>query len=195
MSEAVAAVGAASGSSAAEIRAARPGDARSFLDAFRSVAAEGRFIRTESVRGDVRGYRRQFRRPWDDHAAHVVALDGGRVVGSMSITRDEHPVTHHVATLGMFVIASHRRRGIGAALLEEALRWARTQRVRRIELSVYPDNDAALALYRRYGFVEEGRLVRRSRKADGYRDEILMAVWLGPEPAREAEGDDGGQGR
>jgi ribosomal protein S18 acetylase RimI-like enzyme len=44
---------------------------------------------------------------------------------------------------------------------------------------VYPHNEAAIALYRSFGFVEEGRLARHSRKSYGYEDEILMAVWIG----------------
>jgi diaminopimelate decarboxylase len=160
------------------VRAARPGDARSFVAAFRSVAAERRFIRTEAVGRSAGHYRRRFRRSWDERGAHVLAFEGDRVVGSVSIHRDEHPTTRHVATLGMFVIADRRGRGIGTALMDAALRWARTYGIERIELSVYPDNEAARALYRRFGFVEEGRLVRRSKKSYGYEDEILMAVRL-----------------
>jgi RimJ/RimL family protein N-acetyltransferase len=104
------------------------------------------------------------------------------VVGSLSIRRDDHPATAHVATLGMFVIASHRGRRIGTALMEEALRWARRFDVERIELTVYPHNEAAIALYRRFGFVQEGRLVRHAKKSYGYEDEILMAVQLEEEP-------------
>jgi L-phenylalanine/L-methionine N-acetyltransferase len=51
--------------------------------------------------------------------------------------------------------------------------------VRRLVLSVYPSNASAIALYRKFGFVEEGRLSRQSRKAYGYEDEILMARWVG----------------
>jgi putative acetyltransferase len=124
-------------------------------------------------------YRRRFRRSWDERGAHVLAFDGDRVVGSVSTHRDEHPTTRHVATLGMFVTAEHRGRGIGTALMDAAMRWAATFGIERVELSVYPDNAAARALYRRFGFVEEGRLVRRSKKSYGYEDEILMAVRLG----------------
>jgi homoserine dehydrogenase len=113
----------------------------------------------------------------------VVAVEGDRVVGNLSIARrDDHPATWHVATIGMFVIASHRGRGIGTALMAEAIRWAREYGLERIELSVYPQNEGALALYRRFGFVEEGRLVRHAKKSYGYEDEIVMARWLGPEP-------------
>ena len=169
------------------IRPARPQDARSFLDAYRGVVAEMRFIRTEAVTHGHRLFRKRFRRSWDENAAHLLALDGDRVVGSISIRRDDHPVTHHVATLDMLVVSTYRRRGVGSALLEEALRWARSVGVERIELSVYPNNDAAIALYRLFGFVQEGRLVRHSKKSYGYEDEILMALWLVPEPAPDGE--------
>jgi putative acetyltransferase len=171
-----------------EIRHARPRDARSFLDAYRGVVDEMRYIRTEAVTHSHRLFRKRFRRSWHEDAAHLLALDDDRVVGSISIRRDDHPVTHHVATLDMLVVSTHRRRGVGSALLEEALRWARSYGVERIELSVYPNNDAAIALYRRFGFVQEGRLVRHSKKSYGYEDEILMAVWLGPRIAGEPGG-------
>jgi RimJ/RimL family protein N-acetyltransferase len=160
------------------IRPARPRDARSFLEAYRSVADERRFIQTERVGRSTRYYRRRFRRSVDERAAHLLALDGDRVVGSLSIRRDEHPATHHVATLGMFVLAGHRRRGIGRALMREALAWAERVGVERLELTVYPGNRAAIALYRAFGFREEGRLVRHAKKSYGYEDEVLMALLL-----------------
>ncbi|HEX6331049.1 MAG TPA: GNAT family N-acetyltransferase [Actinomycetota bacterium] len=162
------------------VRPARPRDAASFLAAYQSVADERLFIQTERVTRSVRSYRRQFRRPWDERAAHLLALDGDRVVGSLSIRRDDHPAVHHVATFGMFVVASHRSHGIGSALVEAALDWARRFGVERIELTVYPHNEAAITLYRKFGFVEEGRLVRHAKKSYGYEDEILMALWIGP---------------
>jgi len=161
------------------LRPARPRDARSFLQAYRSVADERRFIQTEHPTHSAAFYRRRFRRPWDDRGAHLLALDGEAVVGSLSIRRDEHPATRHVATFGMFVVASHRGRGIGAALMGEAIGWARRFGIERVELTVYPHNEPAIALYRRFGFEQEGRLVRHAKKSYGYEDEILMAVWLG----------------
>jgi len=67
------------------------------------------------------------------------------------------------------------------------MRWATSVGVEKIVLSVYPHNRGAIALYRKFGFVEEGRLARQSRKSYGYEDEILMAVWLGT-PDRGGEG-------
>jgi diaminopimelate decarboxylase len=164
------------------VRPAAPRDAASFLDAFRSVARERRFIQSEEVSGTARLYRRRFRRSVTEDEAHLVAVADGTVVGSISIRRGGHPATRHTASLGMHVIAGWRGRGVGTGLLDEAMRWARGHDVERVELSVYPHNEAAIALYRKFGFVEEGRLVRHARKSYGYEDEILMAAWLEPEP-------------
>ena len=162
------------------IRPARPRDATAFLEAYRQVAAERRFIQTEVVVRSARSYRRRFRSSYDGDGAHLLALEGDRLVGSLSIRRDDHPATRHVATLGMFVVVDRRGRGVGTALMREAMRWAGDHGVERVELTVYPHNDAAMALYRRFGFEQEGRLVRHAKKSYGYEDEILMAVWIGP---------------
>jgi diaminopimelate decarboxylase len=161
------------------IRPATPLDAASFLDLYRDVAAEGRWIQTERVARPARFYRRRFRRSWTNAGANLVAVEEGRVVGSLSIRRDEHPATRHVASLGMFVAAAWRGRRVGTALMEEALRWAREQGVEKLELTVYPHNAAAIALYRRFGFTDEGVLSGHSRKPYGHEDEILMGLWLG----------------
>ncbi len=171
------------------VRPAVPRDAPEFLEVYRDVVGEGRHIRTEHVTRSVRDYRKSFRRSWDDRHAFLVAVAGGRVVGWLSIGREEQAVTRHVATFGMAVAAPWRHRGVGSALIEEALRWARGAAIEKIELTVYPHNGAAIALYRKLGFVEEGRLVRHSKKSYGYEDEILMGLWIGDEGQEAGEGE------
>ncbi|GIU98653.1 MAG: hypothetical protein KatS3mg014_0269 [Actinomycetota bacterium] len=161
-----------------EVRPARPADAEGFLGVYREAVAEERYLRSERVLRTVREARRLLRHPVTDERACFVAVEGGRVVGWIQVVREPHPVVRHLATFGMAVARDRRRRGVGSALLSEALRWARDRGVSKVELSVYPDNRAALALYRRFGFVEEGRLSGHSREPSGYRDEILMGVWL-----------------
>jgi RimJ/RimL family protein N-acetyltransferase len=111
-----------------------------------------------------------------------VAVADRRVIGHLSISREEHPVNRHVASIGMMVAPDWRRRGVGSALMKEALLWAREMGVEKVALTVYPDNDAARALYLSFGFVEEGRLTGHSKKRIGYRDEIVMGLWLTPQP-------------
>jgi len=171
------------------VRPARAGDARSYLDFWREIVEEGRHVRTERVSTGTRAYRRRFRHPWTDREAQIVAVrEDGRVVGHIYVQRESHPVTRHVATLGIAVSVDARGRGIGTALMGEALRWARSVGVDKIVLSVYPHNTAAIGLYRRFGFVEEGRLARHSRKSYGDEDEILMAAWIDEGDGRAPSG-------
>ena len=166
-----------------DVRPAVPADARSYLDLYRTVVAEGRFIRTERTpRNALRHYRERFADSWTDEEAHIVAVGGRRVIGHLGISREEHPVTRHVASLGMFVHPEWRGRGVGTALMRAALDWAGQHGVEKLALSVYPGNDAAMGLYRKFGFVEEGRLSGHSKKATGYRDEIVMGRWLASRP-------------
>jgi RimJ/RimL family protein N-acetyltransferase len=164
--------------SGVQIRPAHPGDARDWLEHIRRVAAEGRYIRTEVVRWTPREMRRRFRRSWTVARAYLVADAQGRLIGALGIEREGNPVLHHVASLGMSVEEDWRGRGVGAALLAEAFRWARWAGVEKLALTVYPHNQRAINLYKTFGFQEEGRLVGHSKKSYGYEDEIVMARWL-----------------
>jgi ribosomal protein S18 acetylase RimI-like enzyme len=165
------------------VRPARPRDAASFVELWKAVAAEGRFIRTERVDRSVRYYRRRFfKRPTSREQATLVAVVGDRVIGHLHVAREDSPWTRHVASLGMTVAADWRGRGVGSALMAEAIEWARSAGVEKLALSVYPDNDVARALYAKFGFQEEGRLTGHSKKSIGYRDEIVMGLWLIPPP-------------
>ncbi len=164
------------------VRPAMPRDAGSFFEMWNGVVGEGRYVRPDHTRRPVAFYRRAFRRSWTNDRADVVAVSGSRVLGHLTVVREEGSVSRHVATVGIAVAADVRGRGVGSALMTEAIRWARAMEVEKLALSVFPDNAAALALYRRFGFVEEGRLTGHSKKATGYRDEVLMGLWLIPKP-------------
>jgi RimJ/RimL family protein N-acetyltransferase len=169
-----------------DVRPATPWDARSFFEMFAAVCAEGRWIRSEAPTGSVRHYRRQFARSWTSDEASLVAVAGPEVIGHLSVAREEHPATRHVASLGMAVAREWRGRGVGSALLEEAVRWAREVGVEKLALTVYPDNGAARRLYERFGFELEGRLSGHSKLSNGYRDELVMGLWLIPRPEPSA---------
>ena len=134
------------------------------LNGWRSVTDERRYLRA------VRRY---------PHAAVLVAeTEEGRVVGRLSIARDQHPASRHVADVGLMVDAAYRRRGIGRALLAAAVEWARPTEIRKLELHVFPWNEAAIALYEGFGFVREGLRKNHYRRGDEYVDAILMAYDL-----------------
>ena len=159
------------------VRRATPADSAVLVELAQAVASEpeGWLITRENWRavGEERRYLRALRRHRD--AAVFVAETAEGIVGRLSIARDPHPASRHVADLGLMVAASHRRRGIGRALLEEAVRWARHSGVRKLELHVFPHNTPAIALYETYGFVREGYRKSHYRRGEEYVDAILMA--------------------
>jgi L-phenylalanine/L-methionine N-acetyltransferase len=164
------------------IRRAEPQDAG---DLVRLAAAVGRepgewLLTTETWRSiaEERRYLKAVRR-YDDAAVFVaVDDDGGTVVGRLSLARDPHPASLHVADLGLMVAATHRRRGIGRSLLDAAVAWAEASGVRKLELHVFPWNEPAICLYERFGFEREG-LRRGHYSRDGADvDALLMAYHL-----------------
>jgi RimJ/RimL family protein N-acetyltransferase len=160
-----------------EIRAAEPADAAELVELARRVGAEpqGWLLSTEEWRGVAaeRKYLRAVRR--SSHAAVFVAEAPEGLVARLSVARDPHPASFHVADLGLMVAASHRRLGIGRALLERTVEWARANGVSKLELHVFPHNEPALALYERFGFVREGYRRRHYRRAGHYVDAVLMS--------------------
>lgn len=153
------------------IRATTADDAEALQALVGAVALERRYLGATQpfTLEQTRGY-----------LAHVQASGGvalvadvdGRLVGWVDILPGPFEGLTHYGRLGMGVVADARGQGIGPALLMEALRQG-FARFARIELEVFASNTRAHALYRRTGFVEEGRR-RAARILDGVTDDILM---------------------
>lgn len=162
------------------IRPAEPRDAAELVELARAVGAEaeGWLITDGGWRSvsEERRYLRAIRR--SPNAAVLVAETPERIVGRLSIARDPHPASRHVADVGLMVARDHRRRGAGRALMEAAERWARTVGVGKIELHVFPYNLAAIALYESLGYVREGLRRRHYRRGGELVDAVLMAKEL-----------------
>jgi putative acetyltransferase len=105
----------------------------------------------------------------------LVAEVDGRVVGvlGLDVGRGRRA---HAAALGMMVHDDFQGRGVGTALMAAAVELAeRWLGLHRLELEVYPDNAAALRLYRKFGFEEEGRKRRYAFRDGEWVDVVCMA--------------------
>ena len=162
------------------VRPAEPGDAARLVELARDVGGEeeGWLITGGEWRtaGEERRYLRSIRR--HPHAAVFVAEAAGTIIGRLSIARDAHPASDHVADVGLMVDRGHRRLGAGTALMVEAERWARQVGVSKLELHVFPYNEAAIALYQGLGYEREGFRRHHYRRGGELVDAILMAKEL-----------------
>jgi RimJ/RimL family protein N-acetyltransferase len=149
------------------LRPARVGDARAMAQLMAAVAEEGDGIATEPP-VDVEQRAVLFAR---SAAESVVAVASGQIIGMLHVEVSRHGF----GELGMLVDGGWRRRGVGSALVQAAIDWARAQGLHKLCLEVFAHNTAAIALYRKSGFVEEGRRARQYRRASGELwDSIMM---------------------
>jgi putative acetyltransferase len=113
-------------------------------------------------------------RPQGTHS--LVAEVDGRVVGQLGLHQDRNPRRRHCASIGMAVHDDFQGRGIGSALMAAMIDLAdKWLDLRRIELTVYTDNPAAVHLYEKFGFVIEGTLRNYAFRNGAYVDAYAMA--------------------
>jgi putative acetyltransferase len=107
----------------------------------------------------------------------LVACAEEEVVGNLGLeTSPNHPRMRHVGSIGMAVRDDWQGKGVGTALMEAALDLADNWlNLTRIELRVYVDNSAAVALYERFGFEIEGTHRRLAFRNGEYVDAYSMA--------------------
>ena len=124
-----------------------------------------------------------FSRPWSQKALEdevdnprayfVTAVDGDKILGygGMHCSHMECYIDN------IAVFGHHRRKGVGSAIVEALAAEARRQRAEFISLEVRPSNRAAVALYTKLGFVEEGR--RKGFYTDPTEDALILTRRFG----------------
>lgn len=140
-----------------EIRPAGDHDRRPLAQLFAAVAEERDGIAAEPP-VDVEERAASWRLP-----GTLVAIAGDQLVGLLHV----HQSSFGFGELGMLVARDWRGRGVGSALVAAAIEWGREHGLHKLTLSVFPHNEAAIGLYRKFGFVEEGRRGRHMRRASG----------------------------
>ena len=106
------------------------------------------------------------------------AIENESVVGWCDVFPEENPRQNHRGGLGMGLLPSYRGKGLGSKLLESVLNQAKQFGLEKVELNVYTTNKPAIALYKKFGFEQEG-LIRKYRKLDRtYFDCLAMGKFL-----------------
>jgi len=156
------------------VRIANADDFHIWFALFEAVAAEGKWIGSESPLD------RDARRQSFDHylesedAVTLLAEVDGQLVGNLGVE-----IRRGVGHLGMLVDERWRGRGVGSTLMESCINWAKEHGAHKVSLEVWPHNTAAIDLYKKFGFEREGLQRRHYRRRNGQLwDAITMGLVL-----------------
>jgi L-phenylalanine/L-methionine N-acetyltransferase len=114
----------------------------------------------------------------DDHlfCAEIDQKEKRRVIGLAGLHVHKLPRQRHSAVIGIMVHKDFHGKGIGRALMDKLVDLADNWLLlKRLELTVFPDNERAIDLYKKFGFVVEGTMKYASIRRGTYADFLLMA--------------------
>ena len=158
------------------VRPLRRDEVEAVIDHLAEVAEERRWIASEPPIPRER-WREQTLKAFDDPNCLVLAAVDcdDCIIGELSaFGRESRP-----ADIGMSVARDWRGRGVGTALMQACVEWARGRGVHKLSLQVWPHNEAALRLYEKFGFEREGLLRRHYRRQSGEDwDAVVMGLLL-----------------
>ncbi|MEI2357906.1 GNAT family N-acetyltransferase [Mesobacillus zeae] len=167
------------------IRLVNEHDAESIVDIMKSIILSETtthfFISSPNELSDsVNNEREKIRKGLDEENLYIVCEVDRKVVGFLRFNRYKLDRLNHAGSMSMGIREAYCNQGIGTVMIEFLINWAKQQRgLEKICLGVLSVNERAIKVYKRLGFLEEGRQRKQIKYEDGsYGDDILMAYYL-----------------
>ncbi|WP_374966285.1 GNAT family N-acetyltransferase [Lysinibacillus sp. RS5] len=162
-----------------KVRVAVEEDAATMLEIQKEVLAEEDFLITtvEEFQQTIDGQKEWIQAKLANERETIfIAQYEEKMVGWLMFQSPHRKRLAHTGTFGMMVLKEYRGLGIGKLLLEKIITWAEhNPYIQKISLGVFSTNERAIALYKKMGFVEEGRKINEIKLHDNeYIDDVLM---------------------
>jgi putative acetyltransferase len=156
------------------IRRAEPGDHAGICRSFAGESAYSGTLQLPFPSAEI--WRQRLAEPKDNDFLLVALIEGEIVATGGLHPAAKSPRRSHAMMLGMAVADEHQGRGVGDALMRALLDLADNWlNVSRVELTVFTDNERAIALYRKHGFEVEGTHKAYAMRKGKYADTHTMA--------------------
>ncbi|WP_316572598.1 GNAT family N-acetyltransferase [Neobacillus sp. YIM B06451] len=160
----------------------RPGalaDAEGTFLVLKAVIAEGGYLMTapEEFNQTIDQHKEWIKKLTNsEREALFVAERDGKIAGFIMFQSPDRKRLSHTGTFGIMISKEHRDQGLGKLLLKTLLDWAeKNPLIEKVSLAVFSTNERAIALYKSFGFIKEGRKVNEVKFAENeYADDILM---------------------
>lgn len=160
------------------IRPAVGKDAGRIIRCINRVGAEKIYIVIEKFNHSIEWEENYIENIDPRNILYLVAEIDDDIIGMLSVERDMYSKTYHTGTLGMIILKNYRNIGLGSELIRLSIEWAKDNNLKKICLSCFSTNSAAIALYKKFGFKEEGRRTGQFKIGEKYVDEVMMGLWV-----------------
>ena len=160
-----------------KIRRAEADDCDAVVEMFKSASVYGGTLQVPYPSREY--WRKRLSENTDSVYSLVAVVDEQIVAMATDVTFPQRPRRRHAGTIGISVHEEWQGKGVGTvlmrALVDLADNWLN---LTRLELEVYADNQAAIHLYKRFDFEEEGILRQHAFRDGQYVDSIVMGRLL-----------------
>jgi GNAT superfamily N-acetyltransferase len=169
----------------ATVRPARQEDSAGIVDVVETVASEAGYVVAARLAADLHRDDALMRfNEAEDRVFFVGTVADGdedageTVVGWLHVGGVKAPKMRHTATLTMGVLADYRDHGLGAALLNRGLAWARERGYRKVYQNLPATNEGAVDFLEANGWTVEATREGHYLFDDDLVDEVQLAIWL-----------------
>ncbi len=106
----------------------------------------------------------------------LIAEYNSEIIGNIDLTINHRQMLKHTGYIGMGVHEDWQNQGIGTALMEKIINWSdNNPEIEILWLQVFGNNEAGINLYKKFGFIEEGRQTSFIKSPEGeYIDNLIM---------------------
>ncbi|WP_264736864.1 GNAT family N-acetyltransferase [Cytobacillus firmus] len=161
-----------------QIRTAYKKDAEAILEHCRKAFGESDFLMTESEEFNMTIEEEE---AWIEQSLQsgdliLLAEIGSEVIGMLNFRRSQRKKVRHLGYFGITIQEKYCNQGLGGKLMNHFLKWAEEEPgLEKVCLEVFSYNERAIHLYKKLGFLEEGRKIKHIKRTDGtYADELMM---------------------
>jgi RimJ/RimL family protein N-acetyltransferase len=106
----------------------------------------------------------------------LVAEHSGKIIGNIDLTIHHRSMLNHTGYVGMGIHENWQNQGIGTMLMDKVIEWSdRHAEIEILWLQVFGTNEKGIKIYKKMGFVEDGRQKNFLKNNKGeYIDNVIM---------------------